>query len=166
MEGQASDVTKLVDDDRALRRALWAAAGAAEAASERQARDWPVDHAAVGEVDRSEVQGEIHRRAAAERAQASVRTLQVRSVGDHDPGDASEPLRKVPLFAVPPPVSTRPSSRFAKKLVHRLAYWLVAPVIEQLNDLRAAAIASVERAEHARSDSGGHASPDKAGARH
>jgi glycosyltransferase involved in cell wall biosynthesis len=166
MEGQASDVTQLVDDDRALRRALWAAAGAVEAASERPVQHWPVDHAAVGEVDRSEVQGEIRRRAAADRTHATVHTLEVQGVGDREAADASAPLRNVPLFAVPPPVSARRSSRFAKRVVHRLAYWLVAPVIEQLNDLRAAAIASVERAEHARSDPDRHASPGKAGARH
>jgi glycosyltransferase involved in cell wall biosynthesis len=166
MEGQASDVTQLVDDDRALRRAMWAAAGAAEAASERPLRNWPVDHAAVGEVDRSEVQGEIRRRADAERAHAAVRTLEVRGVGDLEASDASGPLRNVPLFAVPPPVSARRSSRFAKRVVHRLAYWLVAPLTEQLNDLRAAAIASVERADRGRSDADRDASPDKAGARH
>ena len=159
MEAQASDKTELVDDDAALRNAVWAAVGLPEPAPAHGVGasgtvGWPVDHGAVAEVDRDMVQREIRRRATGTRAPdaAAAAAATVTPAPDGRSPDTSDPLHRVPLFTVPPPTSGRRSGRLAKRVVHKATYWLIAPLVDQLNELRHAAIVSVERAQQPGAD--------------
>jgi hypothetical protein len=143
-------------DEVTVHTAVWPAAGLPEpapagAAGAAVRGGWPVDPAAVAEVDRDAVQHEIGRRAEAARAPGptvpsdeATATLPPGGRG----GDASDALQRVPLFTVPLPTSGRRSGRLAKRVVHKATYWLMAPLVDQLNDLRRATIAGVDRAQH------------------
>jgi hypothetical protein len=39
---------------------------------------------------------------------------------------------------MPQPESAHPFGRFAKKVVHRLTYWQVAPIVQHVNELQRA----------------------------
>jgi hypothetical protein len=95
--------------------------------------------------DRARIQAEL-------RTRAGVRAELARPapVGAA-PRSSRSRTRGLPRLALPQPTSAHPFGRFAKKLVHRLTYWQVAPIVHHVNELQRA----VERADEPLPPSGG-----------
>ncbi len=164
---QAGEGVELVADDAGLARAMAAAAEAAgvnvPSASRRPGADtspagalrdggdllgvhgrgvrvaepWPVAVAGERGPDPVVLQAEVRRRAAARRRDDAPPPAGGGTEALPSRGDGGR-LARLPAFSLPEPVSSRPLGRVAKKVVHRGAYWLVAPLVRQLNEARAA----------------------------
>lgn len=133
----------VVDDNAGLAAALAAAVGTAPAARAARPSTWRFD----GPVDREAVQGEIDRRAAAQRG-IRVRAADASRARPAGAGaDVATPLRRLRPAPVPAPVSARPGVSTVKKLIRRVIAWEVDPLREQLADLQKAATQSAENAE-------------------
>lgn len=135
------DVELVPDDDEALAAALWRAVGRERAAVTRGG--WPEP----GPRLRERVQQEVVSRA--------LRRRGGRLVGDAPGGGAvalaaSEPLRRLPPLVLPPPTSSRPGIGLVKRVVRRLSAWQTDPLVAEVNALRQATIAAVERLGAAR----------------
>lgn len=127
----------IVGNDIELASAMRAAAGReAEAFAHSP---WPAEGR-----DRAVVQAEIQARAAGLRRPSSpVASLNRPPLAR----ETSAPLRRVPLLALPPPVSARPGAALVKRLIRRATAWQMDAVVHQLNSVHEATIEAVERVE-------------------
>ncbi len=140
-----ADVT-LVNDDAGLTAAMQAAAGERAALRAPSNAPWP-------DGDRAAVQAAVAERAAARRPGG----LLPASSADVDGGAPADPrrgqnaversatLRRLPPLALPSPASTRFSARLVKGVVRRLTGWEIDPLVWQVNAVREATIAALER---------------------
>lgn len=128
LEAQAGDDATFVDDDHGLAVAMAAALGRSEPDAAPVA-DWQPIVAPGQQPDRERVQAEL-------RARAGVRA----EVGRPAPAGVSPRagVRALPRLALPPPTSAHPLGRVAKKLVQRLTYWQLAPIVHHVNEVQRA----------------------------
>jgi len=132
LEAQAADVATFVDDDDELAQAMAAALGHPHAAHDAVAGEWAPLVAAGEAPERERIQAEL-------RARAGVRAELARpSPVGAAPRRARDRARGLPRLALPQPQSASPFGRLAKKLVHRLTYWEVAPIVHHVNELQRA----------------------------
>jgi glycosyltransferase involved in cell wall biosynthesis len=117
--GQSAGRAVVVDDDEALRCAMWEAAGRRPATA---GWDLPPD------APLTDVMAAIRARAAARRGAAAGTERDRRSE------------RVVPALARPQPVSANAAGRLMKGAVRRLTNWQMEPVYRQLDVLRAAIV--------------------------
>jgi glycosyltransferase involved in cell wall biosynthesis len=142
LEQQASTrAVTFVDDDAGLRRAMWQAAGASLAATQRP--PWPND----GERLVEQVQDQVRRRAAAARGfdAGAAEPEPEHADGTADALTASAPVRSLNPVVLPGTTSPNARIAFVKRTVRRLTAWELEPVVAQVNALRAATIEAVER---------------------
>jgi len=135
----------VVDDNAGLARAMAAAVGA-DASASAPVSTWEFD----GPVDRSAVQAEIHRRAAAQRG-IKVKAGPSAGAAKAKPGAVPEhvatPLRRLRAVPPPPATSARPGVSTVKRLIRRVIAWEVDPLREQLVDLQRASVKAAETAD-------------------
>jgi hypothetical protein len=86
------------------------------------------------EASREEVEAEVRRRAAQDRAEEATSPLA-----------ASWPLQMLTPLTPAPTESSQPLFRLIKRYVHRLIAWEVVPVVEQVNHLHRATLESFGR---------------------
>jgi hypothetical protein len=139
--GAREDVT-VVTDDAGLRRAM---AAHVRAEAEPAAAPWPAD----GEALRERLQEEVRARAARRRGGPVLPTSAARRAapGAGAPLSLSAAVRSVPPLSPPAPVSARPGVSAVKRLVHRVAGWLVDPTYWQVNAVREATIRALDDTE-------------------
>jgi glycosyltransferase involved in cell wall biosynthesis len=132
----------VVDDNAGLAQAMAAAVGR-DAAASGPASTWEFD----GPVDRTTVQAEVHRRAAAQRGikvraatAATGATAKAGAVPEH----VATPLRRLRAVPPPPATSARPGVSTVKRLIRRVIAWEVDPLREQLIDLQRASVKAAE----------------------
>jgi glycosyltransferase involved in cell wall biosynthesis len=128
LEAQAGDAATFVDDDDGLAAAMAAALGGGQPATAVDA-DWQPVVERGERPDRQRVQAELRRR-------AGVRA----EVGRPAPAGATPRagVRALPRLALPAPTSANPLGRLAKKIVHRLTYWELAPIVHHVNEVQRA----------------------------
>jgi glycosyltransferase involved in cell wall biosynthesis len=127
LEAQAADVATFVDDDDELAEAMAAALGR-PAADRGVAAEWHPIVAPGDAPDRDRIQAEL-------RARAGVRA----EVGHPSPyGFGQRGRGGLPRLAMPKPESASAAGRLAKRLVHRLTYWELAPIVQHVNELQRA----------------------------
>jgi glycosyltransferase involved in cell wall biosynthesis len=141
LEAQAADVATFVDTDDELVAAMAAALGRHrdgedEAASAAPASWEPIVGDGEG-VDRDRVQAELRHR-------AGVRAEVARPAPGMPTSTRRPRASRLPRLALPQPESASAVGGIAKRLVHRLTYWQLAPIVHHVNELQRA----VER-EHA-----------------
>lgn len=144
LAAQGDGLATFVDDDDQLASAMADAlargragaaggvvAGEAGEAGDQPARAWePI--VAPGEVpDRETVQAELRRRSGLRAAVAPW------SAAPAAAGAARRAVR-LPRLALPQPVSARPVGAAAKRLVQKLTYWQLAPIVHHVNELQRA----------------------------
>ncbi len=133
----------VVDDNAGLAAAMAAAAGGERSTtSAPRASTWRFD----GPIERSAVQAEIDRRAAAQRG-VRLKAAATTSPRANPAVHVSTPLRRLRPAPPPPPVSARPGVSTVKKLIRRLIAWEVDPLREQLADLQRATTQAAENAD-------------------
>jgi hypothetical protein len=141
LEAQAAESVTLVDDDAGLAQAMVdavAGRGARAAVEPTGAPSVPWTPIVTnGDPDRDAVLAELRARSG-RRAPAVAR-----------PASAAPPprrrrravsnLRDLEPFSLPSPEKGRRSGRLAKRVVYRLTYWQLAPLVQHLNRLHRAA---------------------------
>lgn len=128
----------LVADDAALRTAMWSAAGV-DPSGALDASPWP----SAGPDLQARVQAEVVRRAALHRTPADPAAPGPPVTGP--PGTAaSEPVRRLPPYALPSPTSARPFASTGKRVIGRLVDWQLRPLAHQVNALRQATIEALD----------------------
>jgi len=136
LEAQAAEGAVLVEDDAELVHAMAAAVVGPDPAAAPEGPWEPI--AANGAVDRHAVQAEIRARAARHRAAPGPLPVAPRVVGAGRRRTRAGGVRTLEPFAVPSPDKGRPAGRAAKRLVHRLTYWQMAPLVQHVNRLHRA----------------------------
>jgi hypothetical protein len=106
----------------------------------------------TGPLDRSAVQAEIVRRAAAQRGikvtgPSADAALGARRSAGSVPRAVATPLRRLRHLPPPPATSARPGVSTLKRLVRRIIAWEVDPLREQLADLQKATTQAAETAD-------------------
>jgi hypothetical protein len=105
-----------------------------------------------GPVDRTTVQAEVERRAAAQRG-TKVRPANASGSGSSagtgvaPAPHVATPLRRLRAVPPPPATSARPGVSTVKRLIRRVIAWEVDPLREQLVDLQKAATQAAETAD-------------------
>lgn len=141
LEAQAADVATFVDDDeglvRAMTDALLRGRDAGAGASLDAGAEWAPIVAPGDRPERERIQEAL-------RVRAGVRAELARPapVGAA-PRTTRRGSRGLPRLSMPQPESGRGIGRLAKKLVFKLTYWQVAPIVHHVNELQRA----VERDE-------------------
>lgn len=129
LEAQAAGASvTFVDSDDELAQAMGDALGRPRADAGGGSA-WEPIVAAGAQPDRDTVQ-------AALRARAGVRA-EIARPAPGNVGSRSARAR-TPRLALPAPDSPSALGRFAKKVVHRLTYWQVAPIVHHVNELQRA----------------------------
>jgi glycosyltransferase involved in cell wall biosynthesis len=137
LEEQASEGTTLVDDDAGLAQAMADAAGGRVAAAASPAAGTPWQPIVEnGAPDRDAVVAELRRRAGT-RAPTARPTDQPPPPGRRRRRPSN--LRDLEPFALPAPGRGSAAGRVAKRLVYRLTYWQLAPLVQHVNRLHRAA---------------------------
>lgn len=138
------EANTVVDDNAGLARAMAAAVGAEATAG--PVSTWEFD----GPVDRTTVQAEVQRRAAAQRG-IKVKSTPAPGATRSKPGAVPEhvatPLRRLRAVPPPPATSARPGVSTVKRLIRRVIAWEVDPLREQLVDLQRASVKAAETAD-------------------
>ena len=120
LEAQAGDLATFVDTDDELVDAM------ADALGRRRAEESPASAwEPIGSTDRDTVQAELRRR-------AGVRAEVAR------PAPGGRRSARTGRLALPQPQSASPVGRIAKRLVQKLTYWQVAPIVHHVNELQRA----------------------------
>lgn len=119
LQGQSAGRAVVVEDDDALRAAMWDAAG------QRPATGWDLPP----DAPLADVMATIRLRAAAQRGATTEGTEEDRRWE-----------RVVPALSRPQPVSPSAAGRLVKGAVRRLTNWQMEPVYRQLDVLRAAIV--------------------------
>jgi glycosyltransferase involved in cell wall biosynthesis len=136
----------VVDDNAGLAAAMAAAVGAPRPTG--ASSTWEFD----GPVDRTTVQAEVERRAAAQRG-TKVRPANASGSGSSagtgvaPAPHVATPLRRLRAVPPPPATSARPGVSTVKRLIRRVIAWEVDPLREQLVDLQKAATQAAETAD-------------------
>lgn len=128
---------RLVENDSELRVAMFDAAGEARGDGAVALAPWP--SASVG---REVIQAQVVARAAAQRGGPLLPVSDVAAVARA--GEATAPLRRLGDVHLADAGSGRGLKVLVRRVVRRLTAWLLQPVVDQLNALRRAAVASVE----------------------
>lgn len=137
----------LVSDDAALLAALQQVAGEQPGIRAHSDEKWP-------DEDRTAVQNAIIERAAARRPSGvlvEARVVPAAAAGANADGPVapvaggSAAVRRLPPLALPSTGSTRFTARLVKGVVRRLTAWELDPVVWQVNALREATIAALDR---------------------
>ena len=135
----------LVADDDALMAALQQVAGEQPGLRAHSDEPWP-------DEDRAAVQNAVVHRAAARRPRGLLMGADPAAAGAADagpgtavPGEGSAAVRRLPPLALPPIGSSRFMARLLKGVVRRLTGWEIDPVVWQVNALREATIAALDR---------------------
>jgi glycosyltransferase involved in cell wall biosynthesis len=141
-----SPTNVVVNDNAGLAAAMAAAVGAEQTAA--PAATWEF----TGPLDRSAVQAEIVRRAAAQRGikvtgPSADAALGARRSAGSVPRAVATPLRRLRHLPPPPATSARPGVSTLKRLVRRIIAWEVDPLREQLADLQKATTQAAETAD-------------------
>jgi glycosyltransferase involved in cell wall biosynthesis len=126
LEAQAAEGATLVADDAELVYAMAAAVEGPRAAVEPGGPWAPI--AGKLPVDREVVQAELRARASRNKPAPGPAPTARRAAGGRRFRGAG--LRALEPFALPAPESGRSSGRAAKRLVHRLTYWQLAPLVQ------------------------------------
>lgn len=125
-----------------LAAAMRAAAGVDVVPVASDGEPWPVDGA------REDIQSTVADRAARRRGVPGRSSADAAGRGGPPhPGGASgsAPLRRLPPLTLPPTTSARLSAALVKRTIRRLTGWEIDPVVQQVNALREAVIASLEQ---------------------
>ena len=129
LEAQAADIATFVDDDDALASAMADAlrhAGATDG-DDSAAAAWTPIVTPGEQPERDRVQAEL-------RARAGVRA----EVGRPAPTGATPRAgaKALPRLALPAPTSGSPLGRLAKRVIHKLTYWQLAPIVHHVNEVQ------------------------------
>jgi glycosyltransferase involved in cell wall biosynthesis len=128
LEAQAADVGRFVDTDDELVAAMADALGRPRVGADSDAvGTWEPIVARGEHADRDRVQAELRVRAG---VRAEIARPAPGNVGRRGAGGRATRL------AMPKPESASPVGRLAKRLVHRLTYWQVAPIVHHVNELQ------------------------------
>lgn len=128
---------RLVENDDELRAAMYAAAGGARPAAHASSQPW-----LKASAGRAAIQAQVLARAAAERGGPLGATSDVGTVARTS--QATAPLRRLGDVQLTPVAGRRGTRTLVQRVVRRLTAWQLQPMVDQINSLRRATLASIE----------------------
>jgi len=137
LAAQATEGATLVDDDAGLVDAM---AAAVEGRGTRPVESGPWRPiAGSGPIDRASIQAELRARAGRPASGRPVAAARTRTSRTARPRNTRSSLQALEPFALPAPRSASRSGGTVKRLVHKLTYWQLAPLVQHVNRLHRAA---------------------------